>query len=85
MAETETKNGPLGLMLAIVFVIALIMGPGIGTYLINPDPSSADSVYTFLGMPIIYAWSLVWYAIMVTVVVTAYVAVWDKDEEEPTE
>ncbi len=81
MPQHKQNEGSLGKFLAVVFVIALVMGPGIGVYLVNPDPVSEDSVLTFLGMPIIYAWALVWYGVMVTVVVTAYLKVWDRDDD----
>jgi len=66
----------LGLILTVVFAIALLMGPGPGINLVNdarPDP--------VFGFPRIYLWGLLWYAVEVTCVVLAYLFVWKKDDE----
>ena len=62
----------LGSILAVVFAIALLMGPGPGILLVNsPRP--------VLGFPAIYLWGLVWYVVEVAVVVLAYLFVWTDD------
>ncbi|MEQ8790333.1 MAG: hypothetical protein RIC55_28825 [Pirellulaceae bacterium] len=66
----------LGWILAAVFALAMIMGPGPGMYLVNtPTP--------VLGIPAIYAWGLLWYVVEVGVVVVAYFFVWPRDDDSP--
>jgi len=68
--EARTK---FGWVLTIVFVVALLMGPGPGLLLVNePKP--------VFGIPMLYAWGLLWYVVEVSVVVLAYLFVWDKNE-----
>lgn len=69
----------LGWGLAGLFVLALVMGPGPGLYLVNPDPNDPESVRTMLGLPIIYAWGLVWFAVQAFVLIVAYFTVWRDD------
>lgn len=60
--------------LTIAFVVALLMGPGPGTMLVN-------TAEPFLGVPTLYAWGMLWYLVEVAVVVLAYFFVWRFDEE----
>ncbi len=59
-----------------VFAIALLMGPGPGNLLINPDPLDADARRFIFGMPIVYAWALLWFAVQASCVVVAYFFLW---------
>ena len=63
----------LGWILAIVFGIALLMGPGPGLELVNRPQA-------ILGVPAIYAWGLLWYVVEVGVVVVAYFFLWSRDD-----
>ena len=70
---------PLGLFLGLLFALAMIMGVGPGVLLVNhPD--------TLLGLPRIYTWALLWYAIHVVIAATAYRFLWrqppDRDQRE---
>ncbi len=71
----------LGWVLTGLFVLALVMGPGPGLYLVNPDPSDPGTPRTIFGLPIIYAWGLLWFAVQASVLVVAYFTVWRGDEE----
>ncbi len=71
----------LGWVLTGLFVLALVMGPGPGLYLVNPDPSDPGTPRTIFGLPIIYAWGLLWFAVQAFVLVVAYFTVWRGDEE----
>lgn len=83
MNETSTPARPnnkrrLGVVLTVVFTVALLMGPGPGVMLVNsPEP--------LLGFPRIYVWGLFWYAVEVIVVLVAYLFVWtEKDKAAET-
>ncbi|MBM83939.1 MAG: hypothetical protein CMJ78_25565 [Planctomycetaceae bacterium] len=79
LGETPTsdskKRHKLGLWLSIIFVAALILGPGPGILLVNsPKP--------ILGLPAVYAWGLLWYVVEVGVVIAFYRCVWRSDDGE---
>ena len=63
-------------LIIFVFVLALIMGPGPGLRLVNPDASNPSETFTFLGMPTIYAWGLFWYFIQLAAIIVAYKRLW---------
>ena len=68
----------VGFLLCLVFVSAMVMGPGPGTkiaWVNQPEPS-------LLGLPRLYVWGIAWYFVQVAVVVAAYCLVWrDPDTE----
>jgi len=80
----QNKNGKrrLSIILAALFIFALIMGPGPGMYLVNPDASSEIAPATVLGMPILYAWAVFWYFVEAAIVLVAYFKLWSDEEEE---
>ena len=71
----------LSRILIAVFLIAMFMGSGPGLRLINPDPTDPNAVFTFLGLPKIYAWGLLWYAVQLTVILIAYFKIWITSDE----
>lgn len=74
----------LGRLLFGLFCLALVMGPGPGNALINPDPADPDAKRFFLGIPIVYVWALFWYGVQATAVATAYFKLWrNEGEGEP--
>lgn len=73
MADQASRRR-LGVIVTIVFVIALIMGPGPGVMLVQGT--------SFMGFPAIYAWALFWYAVEVAAVVVAYFFVWSDDPDQ---
>lgn len=76
MHTKDPKKRTLARWLTGVFLVALVMGPGPGIYLINPDPSSAVPSARVFGMPILYVWAVFWAAVMGTAVVLAYTKLW---------
>ncbi len=66
-------------ILSGIFLFSVVMGPGPGLYLVNPD--SANAGVTFLGAPVLYAWAVFWYIVQASVIVVAYFTVWK--EERP--
>ncbi|MCH2585685.1 MAG: DUF3311 domain-containing protein [Planctomycetes bacterium] len=79
---SETGNKRLSSILALVFVFAMIMGPGPGVYLVNPGPAHDGPAPTLLGLPIVYAWAVLWFGVQAAVLVTAYLTIWSRDEQE---
>ena len=69
----------LARVLFAVFAIAVIMGPGPGNLLINPDPADPEAKRLFLGMPVIYVWAVGWYFVQAACIVIAYLKLWKAD------
>ena len=78
----KPEEGPrrkLAVILSGIFLFSVVMGPGPGLYLVNPDSANAGA--TFLGAPVLYAWAVFWYVVQASVIVVAYFTVWK--EERP--
>ena len=80
--RSETGNKGLSIILTLVFILAMVMGPGPGVYLINPSPEHEGPAPTLIGLPIVYAWAVLWFGVQAVVLVTAYFTVWADQEEE---
>ena len=65
----------LGIILTVVFLAALFFGPGPGAMLID---GSADQPAIWFGIPALYLWALLWFAVMSACVVTAALTLWKK-------
>lgn len=72
----------LGWAVAAVFVVAMVMGSGPGLRLVNPDAADPQAVFTLWGLPKIYAWGLLWYAVQLAAILTAYFKLWSQEEVE---
>ena len=78
----KPEKGPrrkLAVILSGIFLFAMIMGPGPGVYLVNPD--SGDAGVTFLGAPVLYAWAVFWFMVQAAVIVVAYCTVWKEERQ----
>ena len=75
---SENKRPLLKRVLIALFVFALIMGPGPGLYLINGYAAKGG---TLLGIPVLYAWAVFWFAVEAGAVITAYRTIWRDDSE----
>ncbi|MBC8877140.1 MAG: hypothetical protein H8E44_47535 [Planctomycetes bacterium] len=78
----------LAVVLSVIFALAIVMGGGPGMYLVNPDADDPDATFTFLSMPVIYAWIVFWFLVQAGVVLVAYYRLWDStptDDSRPTE
>lgn len=64
-----------GLLLTSLFLTALVMGPGPGAMLIDGSP---EKPALWLGVPALYLWALLWFAVMAGCVVTAALTLWKK-------
>ncbi len=73
MSDPRSRNrSRLSGVLAILFAIAMLMSVGPGVLLVNrPD--------SFLGLPLLYAWGILWYLVIVAIALIAYLFIW-KDE-----
>ncbi len=80
--RSETGNKGLSIILTLVFILAMVMGPGPGVYLINPGPEHEGPAPTLIGLPRVYAWAVLWFGVQAVVLVTAYFTVWADQEEE---
>jgi hypothetical protein len=78
----------LGRALFAIFVLALVMGPGPGILLINPDPLDPEARRFLFGMPIVYAWAAFWLTVQAACIVAAWRWIWsanggdDEDAED---
>lgn len=80
MSVSSHRANRLGIWLAVAMVFAVLMGPGPGLRLVNPNLDAADPVFTWFGMPVIYVWGLFWFAVQLTIVVIAYKTVWAEED-----
>ena len=71
---------PLSRFLFAIFMLAMLMGPGPGLRLVNPDPTDPNATFTIFGMPVIYVWGLFWYVVQLVAIIIAYKKIWSKDE-----
>jgi hypothetical protein len=74
MSDKSLRN-----LIIAAFVVAMIMGPGPGLRLINPDASDPNAIFTFLGIPTVYAWGLFWYVIQLIAIIVAYKKLWKEE------
>ena len=75
--ETENKRGAPGKVLAVVFLLALVMGPGPGSMLID---GTAEEPNILFGVPALYLWLVFWFVVMAGCVVVAAKTLW-RDED----
>ena len=81
MSQQKTmKLKKLAVVLSLVFVLALIMGPGPGLYLVNPDPGDPNAMLSLFNVPVIYIWTVFWSFVQAAVVIIAYFKLWDNNE-----
>lgn len=64
--------------LTALFALALLMGPGPGAMLID---GSADAPAIWFGVPALYLWTLLWFAVMAGCVVTAALTLWNTGDD----
>jgi hypothetical protein len=74
------RRRTLAVVLGLTFAVAMIMGPGPGLYLVNPDRNDPQATFTIAGVPVLYLWALCWFFLQATVVVVAYITLWRTEE-----
>lgn len=65
--------------LTAIFILATLMGPGPGIYLVNPYAET-----TILGIPVLYAWVAFWFFIQAGVILVASKRIWESNDEPNT-
>ncbi len=82
VSGNKTRKKRLTIILSAIFAFAIIMGPGPGLYLINPDPADVHAVVALGSVPVLYLWALFWFAVQAAVVLTAYFKLWGAGVED---
>jgi len=62
-----------GWLLTVVFLIALVLGPGPGTAMID---GTRESPNIWFGIPALYLWVVFCFLVMVTCILTAALTLW---------
>ena len=75
--KKESKRGKLATVLIVIFLIALVMGPGPGSLLINPHGS--EPMFWF-GMPALYVWAVFWFLVQAGTILIAATLIWKKED-----
>ena len=75
--HSSKESSSLSRVLFALFFLAMIMGTGPGTLLVN-------RAVTIKGIPLLYLWGIVWYLVLVGIALVAYFRLW-KDETENDE
>ena len=69
----------LEVVLAVTFLLAMLLGAGPGTLLVNTPR-------TWFGVPQLYVWGSFWCTVEALVVLAAFLLVWHGDSDsDPTE
>ena len=66
-------------VLLVLFLLAMIAATGPGVLLVNRAEMVA-------GIPLVYAWGIAWYFVLVAIALVAYFKLWTTDdsaEDEP--
>ena len=70
----------LGRILAAIFLLAIIMGPGPGLYLASPS-ADVEPTPMILGVPVLYAWVVFWFFVQAVVIIIASCKLWEPMED----
>ena len=76
--KKESKREKLAIVLIVIFLFALIMGPGPGSLLIN---SHGSEPRFWLGMPALYVWAVFWFLVEAGVILIAAKFIWKREDE----
>ncbi len=74
----KRSRTPLAIILTVIFMVALVMGPGPGSLLIAPPGS--DPRFWF-GIPALYLWAVLWFFVEAAVIIIAARTLWRKEGE----
>jgi len=74
----QQKHRTIAFALVVIFLLALIMGPGPGSLMINPPGSEAKF---WFGMPALYVWAVLWFFVEAAVIIVAARFLWGKGQD----
>lgn len=74
----NTSRKRTAIILTVIFLVALVMGPGPGSLLIAPPGS--DPRFWF-GIPALYLWAVLWFFVEAAVIIIAARTLWRKEGE----
>ncbi|MEC7357716.1 MAG: hypothetical protein VYC09_04670 [Verrucomicrobiota bacterium] len=77
-SNKQQKHKTMAFTLVAIFLIALIMGPGPGSLMIN-SPGSEPKFW--FGMPALYVWVVLWFFVEAAVILIAARFLWGKRQE----
>lgn len=75
MTATEKTNPTLSRCLIALFFLAMVMGTGPGTLLVN-------RAVTIEGIPLLYLWGILWYVVLVVIALVAYFRIWNDETDQ---
>jgi hypothetical protein len=75
--QSKQQRQKISWILTSIFLVALLMGPGPGIYLVNDFAADGGRI---LGIPILYVWAIFWFAVEAIVILVAYLFIWKDDE-----
>ena len=77
-SDKQQKHRTMAFTLVAIFLIALIMGPGPGSLMIN-SPGSEPKFW--FGMPALYVWAVLWFFVEAAVIIVAARFLWRKVQD----
>ena len=77
-SDKQQKHRTMAFALVVIFLFALVMGPGPGSLMINPPGSEAKF---WFGMPALYVWAVLWFFVEATVIIVAARFLWGKVQD----
>jgi len=81
MSEKRSRKR-LGIVLTMALFAAMVMGTGPGLLLVNPEAARPETAFTVFGLPTVYAWGLLWYAVQLVIILTACFTLWRTDGDD---
>jgi len=78
------RSVALAAFLTVAMIVTMVMGVGPGLELINPD-KPGESAFGLWGLPKVYLWGLLWYAVQLVLVIIACCTLWRTGDESETD
>lgn len=69
----SSPSATLRYVLSALFVVAMVAATGPGVLLVNRP-------VMLFGIPLVYAWAIGWYFVIVAIALTAYFKLWTADD-----
>lgn len=75
--EPTERRSPLAWVLGVLFLLALVMGPGPGAALVDGTPQDPNFI---AGVPVLYVWLVFWFGVMAGCVLVAARFLWKEED-----